>query len=514
MRKIFWCLICFVQLGVASCWAHEEQAPVVIDTDMALDDVRAVSLLLSSQHLKVKAIVTSDGASSAAVGCENLRRILLFLGREEIPIGAGRPLDAPPPSWRGISETLGGAELSPAAKSNNQSIAPDAVQGLASSTGSDSRKNTCFDSVSVILNALQEADGGVSYLCIGPLTNLADILNRNPAVRDRIKSIFFYGTLPQETDSDWNTSRDLQAAKTVFAAGIPLYVFRLRDEQLLGFDAGLLGDIHNFNSPASRLISLLHREERTQKLLSQGHFKAWDETVALYMDNPRLGSFTRADGQYPIFRLANWEREAARASYLEILSRSEVGKLEQRIPVVLESYPMHPSQFQEDLRPWVAKIIAMHGIEEWKATVLTNELHRHLGIYSILGAKMGILAREMLNASLDELTVESHASLKPPLSCLNDGLQVATGASLGRGTITVRENGGHAMEAVFSQGNKRLRLRLKDSVRERIKADIQHAVERYGDMTPEYFREIRRLSFHYWADMKRGEIFDQEFYSP
>ena len=67
------------------------------------------------------------------------------------------------------------------------------------------------------------------------------------------------------------------------------------------------------------------------------------------------------------------------------------------------------------------------------------------------------------------------------------------------------------MEAVFVKGNGKLRLRLKDSVKDRIRTDIQSSIQRYGDLTPEYFKEVRRLSFEYWANMKRGEIFEWEF---
>jgi pyrimidine-specific ribonucleoside hydrolase len=39
----------------------------------------------------------------------------------------------------------------------------------------------------------------------------------------------------------------------------------------------------------------------------------------------------------------------------------------------------------------------------WKAVVLTNELHHHMGHWSIVGAKMGIRAREILAAPLDNI---------------------------------------------------------------------------------------------------------------
>ena len=108
-----------------------------------------------------------------------------------------------------------------------------------------------------------------------------------------------------------------------------------------------------------------------------------------------------------------------------------------RATVIMADFPAAPEQLLPDVRELATQIIARHGLEEWKAAVLTSELHRHLGTYSIVGAKMGLRARERFNVALDELRVESRAGLKPPLSCVNDGLQVATGASLGRGTITV-----------------------------------------------------------------------------
>ena len=137
--------------------------------------------------------------------------------------------------------------------------------------------------------------------------------------------------------------------------------------------------------------------------------------------------------------------------------------------------------------------------------MLTNELHRHLGIYSLVGVKMGIRARELLDASLDDLSVESHAGLRPPMSCLTDGLQVATGATLGRGTIRVEGND-PAPKAIFAKGDARLELALKDDVWRQIRSDVAAAVEQFGNLTPEYFDEVRRLSIRYWLTLDRREI--------
>jgi pyrimidine-specific ribonucleoside hydrolase len=177
-----------------------------------------------------------------------------------------------------------------------------------------------------------------------------------------------------------------------------------------------------------------------------------------------------------------------------------------RATVVLRRYPTEPQAFRPDVRPFLQPIIARHGLEEFKAALLTNELHRHLGTFSILGAKMGIRAREVLGANLDQLTVESWAGRKPPLSCFNDGLQVATGASLGRGTIQVRQ-GEPIPAATFRYGSKKLTLRLKDDIFRRIRGQQQALVKRFGGMGPEYFQEVRAASLKHWLELDRREIF-------
>jgi pyrimidine-specific ribonucleoside hydrolase len=453
---------------------------------MALDDVRAISLLLGSAHIEVVAMVTSDGSSSPEAGYHNLQKVLSFLHRDDITVGMGRRLDAPPPPWREISEALGWAELpGPSPPS------PSGVEGA----------------VPLILKTLSTSETPLSYVCLGPLANLAEALEREPKSAERIAAVFFYGLPPSAQEPGWNTSRDKGAAERVFSSGVPVYSVHFPPERLLTFDEPLYQEIRGQDTEAARLIDLIHFHPTTQKLLQANHFLAWDETVALCLDDPDLCRFQKLEEGGPVFGLMEWKRTEARRAYVSLLSQSAGTALTARPPVVLAAFPTNPLQFQEDLRPLLPQIIARHGMEEWQTTVLTNELHRHLGIYSIIGAKMGIRAREVLNASLDELAVESFAGLKPPLSCTNDGLQVATGASLGRGTITIVDGSQPKVEAVFSMGPRRLRVSLKDDIKARIRADIQHAIQHFGDLTPGYFKEVRRLSLEYWKELNREDIF-------
>ena len=476
------------QLLVAAPGAADElRTPVVVDTDMGLDDARAIILLLSSPHVAVAGFVTSDGSAAPEPGARNLKRLLAALGQAELPVGVGRQLDRPSPPWREMSDTLGWADLPAAAPAD-----PDTMRAA----------------VPLLRELLARSPVPVTYVCLGPLTNLADLLRADPSARQRITTIVYAGLPPGAPEPSWNSTRDPAAAEAALQAGIRFDALQPPPDRVLIFDLALYQQIATIDTPPARLITRLHPHAKVQELLRANHFRAWDETVALYLDDPALGTLQPVDSRPTLFHLAAWDPAAARAEYLELVSNPASHPLGGRAPVVLQRFPTDPALFQADVQPLVEQTVAAYGLEEWETTVLTNELHRHLGIYSILGAKMGLRARELLSASLDELAVESAAGLTPPVSCLNDGLQTATGASLGRGTIKVSTAPPARAEAVFIKGTQRLRLRVKPAVQDRIRADVQRAVQQYGDRSPEYFREVRRLSLRYWAEMNRAEIFD------
>ena len=142
--------------------------------------------------------------------------------------------------------------------------------------------------------------------------------------------------------------------------------------------------------------------------------------------------------------------------------------------------------------------------EEQRLVKLTNEIHGHIGIYSIIGTKMGLYARELLG---ERPSVLSFAGKTPPLSCLNDGIQIGSGATLGRGLIAVSPEGEPCAMARFTSGNKSFTLRLKDEYASRIRADIDQAVALYGN-TPEYWEQVESLALRYSDQWDRRDIFE------
>ena len=172
---------------------------------------------------------------------------------------------------------------------------------------------------------------------------------------------------------------------------------------------------------------------------------------------------------------------------------------------VLKSFPLHPTLYADDVAQILTPSIERYGEREWQAIVQTNELHGHLGIYTTIGAKMGMFACEQLGAH--HMHVTSYAGERPPLSCMNDGLQVSTASTLGHGLIhTIGDR--PRPEARFQSENGTILVRLKSRYADQVESDLRLGREKWGTTSPHYWDYVRHLAIRYWMEMDREKIFE------
>lgn len=150
------------------------------------------------------------------------------------------------------------------------------------------------------------------------------------------------------------------------------------------------------------------------------------------------------------------------------------------------------------------------GTQEWTAIVLTHEFHQHVGIYTLLGAKMAVRARELLGAPMRAVEVTAETTRQQPFACMIDGLQVGLGSTLGQNLIEVPEGGTPAVAARFYFGGHTIRLSLKQEYSDRLAAIISDARAAHGDLTPAYFEAVEKASYDVWKEFDRKEIFEVE----
>ena len=123
---------------------------------------------------------------------------------------------------------------------------------------------------------------------------------------------------------------------------------------------------------------------------------------------------------------------------------------------------------------------------------------------------MGIKAREVFNVGPDQLDVLSFAGSVPPYSCLNDGIQVSTGATVGMGTIQVSPDTLTRPSAVFTCRGRSVRITLRPEYIKEVDADIREGILKFGLMDDGYWKLVRRNAIKYWVEWDRNKIFDIE----
>ncbi|MEI8042938.1 MAG: nucleoside hydrolase, partial [Verrucomicrobiota bacterium] len=331
---------------------------VIVDTDMAADDARALALLLNCPYVNVLAVVTSDGASPPDVGATNVCRMLGFLKMDGVAVGMGRSLAAPAPAFRTNATGLDWAQL-------GEPAVP--VGGI-------------LDAGVLIRLAAESNPSNLVYMCLGPLTNLKDALEQRPELAKMIGRVLWYGTPPGAARATWNATRDEAALKKIAAAGLTVEAIHWPGEAAaLVLDDALLDEIAKLDSPAAELVVRLHSSGRGAELVRAKHLRLWDDLVALRLLDGSLGRLSPVAGQPGWSDLTAVDPAAVRRAF-----SAKLRLFPPRATVIMAEFPTAPQQLLSDVRESAAQIIARHGLEEWKAAVLTSELHRHLGTYSIV----------------------------------------------------------------------------------------------------------------------------------
>ncbi len=177
----------------------------ILDVDTGLDDAMAIALAVSAPTVELLGISTVAGNVGVRYTTRNTLRVLHHLGATDIPVykGMSRPLDRPAmdAAWVHGKDGLGGAPLP---EPTTQPHATSAPQFLA--------------------DAARRYPGELTYIFVGPLTNLAVAVALEPELPRLVKRLVIMGGAFRVHGNDtpvaeYNIAADPQAAAQVLAAG-------------------------------------------------------------------------------------------------------------------------------------------------------------------------------------------------------------------------------------------------------------------------------------------------------
>jgi len=180
--------------------------------------------------------------------------------------------------------------------------------------------------------------------------------------------------------------------------------------------------------------------------------------------------------------------------------------------LILQRFPTSPEWYRPEAAALVrAGVVERYGAEEWRAVVLSHELHQHIGIYTILGAKMGVRAKELLQAPTRAVRVTLETGGNGPMTCAADGIQASLASTFGQDLVRVDRPETPILAGTFQFEGRQVRLELKPEHRGIMQAYIDDAKEEHGDLSPGYFQELERISYRVWSDFDRSEVFSVEW---
>ena len=261
--------------------------PIILDVDMAHEDMSAALFLLSHPNVDVRAItVAGTGEAHCTPGVTNALGLVKLSGHEDIPIACGREMPLMgnhvfPAEWRQAADDAYGVEI-PAGGTASTLSASDLIVGI-----------------------VQSSNAKITIVAVGPLTNVAEALQKTPEIIANIQAIYIMGGALevngnvgnsgvgiQNKYAEWNIYIDPVAANIVFNSGVPIPIILMpldatQDVPVTRNFYKSLGK--NLNTPAANLVY----ELLTANLdfVDSGGFQFWDSLTATIFTDESIASF-------------------------------------------------------------------------------------------------------------------------------------------------------------------------------------------------------------------------------
>jgi purine nucleosidase len=204
LRSAFLLILLFVLAFLTNGFAQATPRRVIIDTDPGTDDAMAIILALNSPEFQVEALTVVPGNVDGRQGLENALKIVSLAGRCDVTVagGAQHPLNQKlitAQFWHG-KNGLADVELPPSKCKADPRFGPD-----------------------LIIEMVHMYPHQITLIPIGPLTNIALAVSKDPSIAALVKDIVIMGGSISGGNvngaAEANIYNDPEAAQIVFNAG-------------------------------------------------------------------------------------------------------------------------------------------------------------------------------------------------------------------------------------------------------------------------------------------------------
>ncbi len=186
---------------------------IILDTDPGIDDALALFLALSSPEVTLEAVTTVQGNVSVELTTYNALTLLTLAGRTDIPVayGSAEPL---------VRERIDAGHVHGKSGLGNITLPEPTIAVVEQ------------QAVDLIIEKIMSNPGEITLVAIGPLTNIALAVRREPRIAQHVREVVIMGgavRVPGNVtpSAEFNIFADPHAAHIVFHAGWPLRLVSL-----------------------------------------------------------------------------------------------------------------------------------------------------------------------------------------------------------------------------------------------------------------------------------------------
>ena len=173
--------------------------PILLDTDIGtdIDDAFALALVMRSPELELLGVTTVSGDTAARARLA--AKLLWESGSQFVPVAAGKP---------------------------GKPLSQEQARWADGFSSPQIRQEPALD---LLKAEIERRPGKITLVAIGPLTNVAELIDREPATASKLKRIALMGGSiahgygqALEPAAEYNIASDPKAAQAVFSSGIPI----------------------------------------------------------------------------------------------------------------------------------------------------------------------------------------------------------------------------------------------------------------------------------------------------
>jgi purine nucleosidase len=236
LKLEFLMVLALLCASMATISARAETRKIIFDTDPGTDDALALMLAFNSPELDIRAITVVPGNVTAKQGLENALRMTSLANRCDVPVagGAQHPLFQKlitAEFWHG-KNGLANVELPPSKCKADARFGPD-----------------------LIIEIIHAAPHEITLVPVGPLTNIALAMQKDPSIVPLVKEVILMGGSLKggnvNAAAEANIYNDPEAAQLVFQAGWPITMVGLDVGDKTLFGRKQLEALGNHHGPMS-----------------------------------------------------------------------------------------------------------------------------------------------------------------------------------------------------------------------------------------------------------------------